>query len=354
MATLTASLALLLVGIAVVGQLIAVRQALLRQVAQDNEREARRTRHEAQTQTLTAYESLVGAHYNQSHALRNATQPGRQEQALAFLSRAAGLRQPMRELSANLAQEADSWQGRIEGFWAQQLPKLNNEAAYWLTETSLQRTALLSFPHRAEYQRLAAPAISADGRWLARHVPQQDSSRPYHVELIEVDSGLVRRTWELPQSDYVALAFSGVQQLLVARLTSSGSGRSRFGLRVESYAIPSGERVKSITPATPQGASLDFDTRRLLVPSPDGRRTLLTRDWVSVRGVWDNDNGRLVCEIPSRFAPIAFTPRGDQVCGLQLLDGNSPSVVAFLDLASRKLVKVLQSRLAIPPDGLAE
>jgi WD40 repeat protein/tRNA A-37 threonylcarbamoyl transferase component Bud32 len=269
-AGLGGGLALLLVLVAVAAPVVAVREATLRQAAQSNERDARLAQLraeaaevEARSQTLDAYESLADALYGRAQALRSANQAGRQRSALEYLQRAGQVRQASAELLERLGDAAADRHRRTDAFWKDHLPKLNTEAVHWLSETSLQRVGpavQLQAQAPSGSGKPAPQVASPNGNLLARYVAPVQAGQPHQVRLLDLRSGIVQRTLDLPPAaaprqvarawiDSVALAFTadGKQLLIAYRLTQAiGPGKLQETMTVETRSVATGKRDTSI------------------------------------------------------------------------------------------------------------
>ncbi|HJT34750.1 MAG TPA: protein kinase, partial [Pirellulales bacterium] len=361
-AGLVACVGLLLAVLAVAGPLVAWQQSQLRQeessarqdaeTARNEALEARNdaleARNESAAHALQAYESVARAGYSQAHALRTARQGDRQTQALAHLREAASAHPKLKRLAALRDKGNFAGKTAVDTFWSDQLWRLNTEAAWWLTESSLTRIADVRIRHRPTFlgqmlrgQDLPPMAFSHDGKLFARVLPlRDDESKAHQIEISVLPACIVQSQFELgpccskdPRRDEslksIALAFAlDGQQLLVARADGLQDGVSfKYFVSTERYDATSGKRVeaKPLADGAPSYAKLQL--------SPDGRRTLAMgygSDTVRFpTSLFDNTDGHLVRRFnDARYQIFAFGGTADHVLALHH-DGTEYSIAAL-------------------------
>jgi WD40 repeat protein/tRNA A-37 threonylcarbamoyl transferase component Bud32 len=174
-AALVALVALLVLALAAGGVAAAFYQSILREKAENRERDAREARLDSQRRLLESYESLVQADANQARVLWSAAESGRQQRALKHLRLAGQRLADLGDMAERFMEGSEDWPARATRFCSAQLPPLRAQAIRWLSETSLQllatrRVGLNNMAGRQLFFEFGVPVVcSPDGRWYAAY-----------------------------------------------------------------------------------------------------------------------------------------------------------------------------------------
>jgi WD40 repeat protein/tRNA A-37 threonylcarbamoyl transferase component Bud32 len=281
-AAFAATAAVLIALVAVGGPIVALRETELRQGQKKAQEQLQQTSGERDEQSLETMQKTVEAHLRRAEAIRTGTQKGRPAEAMHVLREAADLHRHMADLAEQLGPNATK---QLESYWTDVLPRLNDEAAAWATESVLLLGSTLRLasteaavdadrpPFMKEMAPTApttAPALSADGTTLAQLVKVQNGGRN-RIQFVDVGTNTVRGTVELTPTavkqgppaylNGVALAFQDDGRLVVAYQEFGdpvkGDDPSRPPMRgpmkpsyrrqtlvIETLAVPSGERLR--------------------------------------------------------------------------------------------------------------
>jgi WD40 repeat protein len=348
-AGLGATVAALILFVAITGPLVALNQSRLRRLAEDRANDARvaqaraqaaqkaeedrrleavKAGHEATTQALAANKTLVRSYLSQAQNLRHLAQLGRQSRALELLKLASGLRRATDGLAAELGDDPAGLRAAMAQFWREQQPRLRSEAATWLTESSLKPVFDRRFPalprspsgENNVMTSRSSLVSSDDGKWLAYFRVGLDGTDPTptkFVEIIEADTGKTGRSLKvgpLPSDGFSsmnALAFdSRDEDVLLAQKERA------LAYLIQRWSRSSG-KVKG-TVRLSFASSQDFPTQwdARLVFSAD-RRSLLS---IPAEGdkratVWDLATSKLLRAFEKDFAAEGFFPDGRRIVG---------------------------------------
>jgi WD40 repeat protein/tRNA A-37 threonylcarbamoyl transferase component Bud32 len=317
---------------------------------------------------LSGHEDRARAALDRLAALRSAEAPGRQKHALAEISAVLTVRSRMRELAVRLdsqaREESDGKGGRPaaqemesanasalnEKRWRELLPRLCDEAVFWLCDASSRRFAAADSPAPPRPDGLImsgttqfgpgypfGPAIfTRDGQRLAR-LSRPEGTKPAEVQFSNAETGAALWTATLtphpPQDvDSWTLAFSadGEQLFVVCQLRihdpSQGISQS-FSLFVDILDTKSGNRLRSSSVLLPIDARLySSQYERTIVVSPDCEKIIVspqesTYPWQPTRVSFVVDiktEKQLWSEMEAGIRLCHFTPDSRQVIGFRV------------------------------------
>jgi WD40 repeat protein len=385
-----ATAASLVTLVALGGPVVAIREAKLRHTAEESaqkaieasgrEIRAQRDKEAAQEQvqltegqrdekSLEAMQTSVQANLRRTQAIRAGTLKGKPSEAIQVLRDTADLRRSMNDLAARLGTEAVKTN---EKFWMAALPRLNDEATAWLTESTLavDHTVRLSVPHidvdnpnvppggdmqtigpgNRNVRQFVAPRsyeLSKDGSMLARLLGPDAQSR-YEIQLIDMTTGTVQATTRLAPTPVqqapaasligVALAFDDHGRLLVAyhefgeMVKGDPPNKPAFGaykpyyrkqtLVIETLAVPGGERLRRVT-ADLVTLLPPPSTFGIQYPPPGPAAAALTDPAIA----FSNDRRRLTIYQPRRREFFVPDDRPIPAVSLNVGDGSPVHVV---------------------------
>jgi serine/threonine-protein kinase len=346
----TAALALALLGIG--GPIVAWREAGLVRIADDRAKAARDAQHRAAAKGIESLRSVAEGSLREAHELRNRHEDGRAAAAFAAVHRAARTREDAAALLAGSDAADPQLQSGWDAFWNDLVPRLREEAAWWLTEASYQAISevrLSKFEgRRTAFDRDGDYLLSPDGLWIA-----SASGEGTRIEIIEVATGEVKRVLEFDEAPATvrrirAFGFdeTGGRLVVVARGETSASpgpasaagprGRQPTAFRpsvppqapmpsaddpsqapestlqVLTYDLASGRRLGSVALQAPDGAAVSsFGAVKI---SPDRRRVVALG--VPNKGpIWDAESGERIGELPENFELQGFDPVSHQIVG---------------------------------------
>jgi WD40 repeat protein len=385
-----ATATLLLALIAVGGPIVAMRESGLRTAAvlsalreseaAERELQALKEKQQAEVQvqqtagqrdekSLEAIQQSIEANLRRAQAIRAGNQKGKPEEAIRLLKEAAALRRPMQELAAQLGGERAI---AVNAFWAQALPRLNDEAATWLAEPILLLDHTLRLPFRdsgAENPNIppggvmsngrpsgrpaslkeasVTYALSEDGATLARLLPPDPQGR-YRIQFVNMASNTVRGTAELAPTPVkqgapvplngVALAFQDDRRLLAAYqefgelMKGDDPTKPVYGpmkpfyrrktLVIETIAAPTGERLQRVTADLVKLLPPPRSTG-IMYPPPGPAAEALRNPTI----VFSNDRRRLTIFQPRLEPAFVSTSQPIPAATLTVADGKPVFVV---------------------------
>lgn len=327
--------------------------------------ESQAARREAERQTLSAYESLTRAAIDRASALRTAPVADRRRNALAEISTAVNLRLAMRELAERLGSGQPNALERQEKLWHELLPRLSDEAVFWLTQTSLRQFAIYDFP-APEQEMLFAP----DGRRVARLLPPTQAKTNAELQVSDVETGTLLWTATLPthaerggearpwiDSEVLSFTPDGRRVLVARRLfdhvfnKDPAQNGHMETLVVEIFATQSGEHLRALAIPLNFNRALGRNSeRRSIVFSADWRNVVVGRSPSHTSStndsmMFDVESGqRLWSETDPAFQPRAFTEDGKCIIAVLVTKEQPPgfgqgelpklSTVEFRDVAT--------------------
>ena len=336
-AGLGATVASLVLFVAIAGPLVALSQSRLRYQAEiaraaENSRrlEAEQAGYEATSKALTADQALVQSYLSQAENLRNLAQPGRQRLALELLKRATRLKHDTDSLTAKLGADTGGWRAITTQFWREQQPRLRTEATRWFGESSLKRiydtrfTVMLRSSSDTVTTSRSGLALSDDEKWLAYFRVEPGgavASVPVKfVEIIEADTGRIVRSLNLGKSleRMNTIAFDARDEdVLVAR--AEHDFRRGLFYNIERWSRVTGKVTGTVSlpvagsrpPVTrlAHNGRLVFSADRkslLSIPAEPGTRST----------VWDLAAAKPLREFESEFMAEAFLPDAHRVIGM--------------------------------------
>ncbi len=202
--------------------------------AEDARREAEEARKQAEKAELAtarasneAFRNLAQSNLSQLRSLWTSSEPGRQDEALRLLRESGKLH----TTAVNLAVKQDQAERDTTfAFWQRLTPQLRDEAARWLSSTTLQQVRRTSIPAGGMYYAYneACSVFSPDLKLVASFDP---SAQRRELQLTDSQSGSVLRTLPFP-ADHplqpVALGFSSDGATLLVAGTSPQSGAIEY------------------------------------------------------------------------------------------------------------------------------
>jgi WD40 repeat protein/tRNA A-37 threonylcarbamoyl transferase component Bud32 len=317
----------------------------------------------AEHQELSGYEDRARAALNRATALRSAQAPARQKQALAEISAALAVRSGMRDLAARIDSQASAESHeegdepaeastRNEKLWRELMPRLCDEAVFWLTEASSQRFASADSPAPPQPEggvmmgglqfgpkyAFGPIAFTRDGQRLAR-LSRPEGRKPADVQLSNAETGAALWTATLtPNSPNgvnswtPAFSADGKQLFVVTegRVQDLSRGvSSSFSLFADVLDTASGNRIRSSSIPLPIDSRYPSMGERMIVVSPDCEKVIISpQEWTQSSLSWDpmrvsfvvdiKNDKHLWSQTEAGMRLCAFTPDSRQVIGFRV------------------------------------